>query len=260
MSLPGSVCVCDVLIMLRVKNDYSKRISSKLTQPRAISPLGEYCLTDSRGGLVFSVYLPRDYPVKPRKLSQPSLAWDALHCGIKRTCLVSEDYFFSFFIVHVINVECTMLPNATHLLLITVQESVALPKWTMDKCTFQQSLILLSICNKGAQFSRLQQLAFSWLWWLKRGELFSCHTEIVLYYLLLNFYWKKMSIFHPSIRVCIPSMIGVINLRDCVDLFKCKCANRSTLWFLREKLQIVSVFIHIHWENSWDKNHNCCHL
>lgn len=82
------VCVCMFVCVMHIsswewkkKKEHSKRISSK---PRAISPLGEYCLTDSCGGLVFPVYLSRDYPVKPRELSQPP-------SSLRRTALWDEE-------------------------------------------------------------------------------------------------------------------------------------------------------------------------
>lgn len=65
-----------------------------IAKPRAIPPLGEYWLTDSSGGLVFPVYLSRDYPVKLRELSQPPLTSGTLHCGMKRACSVNEDLPF----------------------------------------------------------------------------------------------------------------------------------------------------------------------
>lgn len=55
-----------------------------LAKPGAIPALGEYWFTDNSGGLFFPVYLSRDYPVKPRELSQRPLTPSALHCGVKR--------------------------------------------------------------------------------------------------------------------------------------------------------------------------------
>lgn len=78
------LCVLFVQKQRRVSEEDSERMGPVLGEPRAIRPLGEYCFTDNSGGLLFPVYLSRDYPVKPRELSQRPLTPSALHCGMKR--------------------------------------------------------------------------------------------------------------------------------------------------------------------------------
>lgn len=112
----------------------------QLVQPGFILPLREYWLTDSSGGLVFPVYLSRDYPVKLRELSQPPLTPSTQHSGIRRACSVSNN--------------CTLLNNPIfpmcQFLHISLIYSVPVRKYSLGVscCDVWRTVIWLSALFK----------------------------------------------------------------------------------------------------------------